>query len=314
MDNQLPLVSIIIPLYNREELISETINSIIHQTYKNWECIIVDDHSTDETLKVIENFVKIDKRFKILIRPKDRQKGANACRNYGFEKSNGTYINWFDSDDLMHPEKLERQVISLNKNPDEQFTVCQTLVFEHTLNNIIGLRKESIYSKDFFNDFICNKIKWLTQAPLIRKAFLLEHSIQFDESLFRSQERDFFIKVLNKTKSYHFDETPLVYFRKHSDSISFGNETIEKIKSSFKVNIRILKVYQSKISKKSIEYLKKKLKSEIVKILIKKDYLSGIDLLNNYKNIVQPNFLEFVKLKIGYFSIKYFGKGERFFK
>ena len=77
------LVSIIIPTYNREHLIGETLNSIIAQTHTNWECIVVDDGSTDNTEEVLKNYKEKDKRFIFLKRPDNLPKGANTCRNIG---------------------------------------------------------------------------------------------------------------------------------------------------------------------------------------------------------------------------------------
>ena len=84
-----PLVSIIIPNYNRADLIVETLNSIIAQTYTNWECIVVDDGSTDDSIKVIDEYSKLDPRIYLYIRPNHKRKGANSCRNYGLEMSRG---------------------------------------------------------------------------------------------------------------------------------------------------------------------------------------------------------------------------------
>ena len=80
-------VSIIIPVYNRESLILETLNSIQQQIYKDWECIIIDDHSTDNTLSLVKEFCNEDARFSYYLRPEKKPKGANSCRNYGFLKS-----------------------------------------------------------------------------------------------------------------------------------------------------------------------------------------------------------------------------------
>jgi glycosyltransferase involved in cell wall biosynthesis len=83
------MVSIIIPLYNRENLILETLESIKVQTYSNFECIIVDDGSTDNGIKLVKNFLNDDNRFKLFERPSNVKKGGNSCRNIGFLKSSG---------------------------------------------------------------------------------------------------------------------------------------------------------------------------------------------------------------------------------
>jgi len=105
-----PLVSIIIPTYNRAHLIGETLDSVLAQTYTHWECIVVDDGSSDSTSEILETYCKQDSRFQYHHRPIDKPKGANACRNYGFELSKGEYINWLDSDDLVSHNKIEEQL------------------------------------------------------------------------------------------------------------------------------------------------------------------------------------------------------------
>jgi len=102
-----PLVSIIIPTYNRAHLIGETLDSVVAQTYENWECIIVDDGSSDNTDEVIEEYTKKDTRFKYYHRPEEHLPGGNGARNYGFKMSQGEYIIWFDSDDLMTRDHIE---------------------------------------------------------------------------------------------------------------------------------------------------------------------------------------------------------------
>src|SRR6187431_937929 len=101
MEMSFQVISIIIPTYNRANLIGETLDSILAQTYQNWECIIVDDGSDDNTEEVVNSYVKKDSRFQYHQRPHDRPRGGNAARNYGFELSKGEFVNWFDDDDVM---------------------------------------------------------------------------------------------------------------------------------------------------------------------------------------------------------------------
>ena len=97
-----PLVSIIIPTFNRAHLIGETLDSVLAQTYQNWECLVVDDGSNDSTPRILEKYSQLDERFRYLERPDYLPKGGNAARNYGFEHSKGDYVQWFDDDDIMH--------------------------------------------------------------------------------------------------------------------------------------------------------------------------------------------------------------------
>jgi glycosyltransferase involved in cell wall biosynthesis len=92
MDNKYhPLVSIVIPNYNRESLIEETLNSVLQQTINNWECIIVDDGSTDNSINLIKHFTEKDNRFKLILRDR-KPKGASTCRNIGIAHSRSQYI------------------------------------------------------------------------------------------------------------------------------------------------------------------------------------------------------------------------------
>src|SRR5690554_6998972 len=127
MTDQNPLVSIIIPTYNRAHLIGETLDSVLAQTYQNWECIVVDDGSTDNTDEVMAEYMAKDSRFQYHHRPEDRLPGGNAARNYGFEVSKGEYIQWFDSDDIMLQNFILDKVKVLNsfKGYDVVFSAYQ---------------------------------------------------------------------------------------------------------------------------------------------------------------------------------------------
>ena len=104
----IPLVSVITPLFNSEKYIAKTIKSIASQTYENWELIVVDDASKDSSATIVEQFAEEDSR--ILLKKLDSNKGAAYCRNLATELSKGVFISFLDADDLWHPEKLERQI------------------------------------------------------------------------------------------------------------------------------------------------------------------------------------------------------------
>ena len=115
------LVSVITPSYNSEEFIGSTINSVINQSYSNWELIIVDDCSSDETVSLIKEFVKKDNRVKLFVN--DINSGAGHSRNVGLEMSKGRFIAFLDSDDLWLKDKLKEQVdFMLKKNIPISFT------------------------------------------------------------------------------------------------------------------------------------------------------------------------------------------------
>jgi glycosyltransferase involved in cell wall biosynthesis len=212
-------VSIIIPTYNREHLISETLDSITAQTYTNWECIVVDDGSTDDTEGVILNYIKIDSRFQYHQRPIDRIKGANACRNYGHELSRGEYIKWFDSDDIMHPDFLEKQIVVLEENDELDFCASFSKKFTNSLDDIT----ESFYPEitsdtNSIYNFITGKLYFLTPSALWRRE-ALEGKELFDETLYNAHETDFNFRRLIEGCKFRYLVGFLFYVRRGHQSI-----------------------------------------------------------------------------------------------
>ncbi|MDR0307887.1 MAG: glycosyltransferase [Chitinispirillales bacterium] len=116
-----PLISIITPCYNSEKYIAEAIESVLAQTYKNWEMIIIDDYSSDNSLDIVNTYAQKDGRIKVV--RQERNSGAAAARNRGIDISKGEYLAFLDSDDLWLSEKLEKQLRFMQKyNCDFSFT------------------------------------------------------------------------------------------------------------------------------------------------------------------------------------------------
>ncbi|WP_414550953.1 glycosyltransferase family 2 protein [Anabaena sp. CCY 0017] len=113
----MPTISIITPLYNKAAYISETINSVLSQTYLDWEMLIIDNGSTDNSAAIAKEFQLKDKRIQLLASPR---KGPGAARNYGIRFSQGTWIQFLDADDLLEPDHLEKQLEVANKNPEAE--------------------------------------------------------------------------------------------------------------------------------------------------------------------------------------------------
>lgn len=124
----MPEVSIVVPTHNREMLLPETLNSVLAQTFQDWECVIVDDHSTDNSAAVANSFAEIDSRFRVVHLP-DGKRYLNAGRNYGLECAKGKFINYLDSDDLFLPQKLERQLQEFQRQPSWDVVACRYAIF-----------------------------------------------------------------------------------------------------------------------------------------------------------------------------------------
>ena len=109
-----PLVSIVTPMYNNANVIIETITSVINQTYSNWELLLIDDASSDETIAILKPFKESDSRIKLF--QHNQNKGAAEARNLGTKMATGNYIAFLDADDLWKENKLELQVSQLINN------------------------------------------------------------------------------------------------------------------------------------------------------------------------------------------------------
>jgi glycosyltransferase involved in cell wall biosynthesis len=181
-----PIISIIIPSYNRAELLAATIESIQAQSFQDWELLIVDDGSTDHAFDMALKYQRGDLRINVHRRPDTVLKGANGCRNYGFTLSKGKYIKWVDSDDLLPKEALALQLQPLEI--DKALEVCfgQGVFFNNETGNLEERWSRKIESRDILWDYIRNQIRWPVGGPLWRKSFFTIPP--FESTLKNSQE------------------------------------------------------------------------------------------------------------------------------
>lgn len=228
------LVSIIIPTYNRAYLIGETLDSILSQTYAEWECIIVDDGSTDNTDEILSEYVNKNNRFIYFKRPENKPKGANACRNIGLEKAKGDYVVFFDSDDLMTPNHLELKMTKIAQS-EYDYVITRTKFFN----------KENIQIDDYYqfdkyeitpHNYVTQKINWLTYDICLKAG--LAKSIQFNENLQSGQEYNYFCKLVYKSVNAVFIDEVVTLRRHHNNSIRSRLKSEYQIKESlFKANL-----------------------------------------------------------------------------
>jgi glycosyltransferase involved in cell wall biosynthesis len=216
------LVSIIIPVFNRASLLPETLDSIVSQTYVNWECIIVDDGSTDPSLNVAMEYAMYDNRFKVYSRPWYYKKGANSCRNYGFKLSKGEFIQWFDSDDLMMTEMIKNKIVAF-KSFNSDIVVCGAGFFSSSLpNSSLDELKVSLEPKTnnpafeyFAGDF------WFgTPQAMLKRIIVSNLPYIFNERLKRNQETELFVRCLLYDFKFYYLNRADILVRQHNSSIS----------------------------------------------------------------------------------------------
>jgi len=149
----MPKVSVIIPTYNRADLLPRAIQSVINQTYKDWELLIVDDGSTDNTKEVVEKFVKKDPRIKYFYKENG---GQGSARNLGIKNSKGSYVICLDSDDILL-KKMVSELLMLIEQRGVDMVTCQKWVVslkDHTIRNIEPPNSSCIlYHRDLFDRF-----------------------------------------------------------------------------------------------------------------------------------------------------------------
>ncbi|QED37763.1 glycosyltransferase family 2 protein [Antarcticibacterium arcticum] len=242
--SNIPLVSIIIPTFNRAHLILETIESILNQSFNNWECIVVDDSSTDGTEELLWEYFQKDKRLQFHKRPENFKKGANSCRNYGFEQSTGEYLIWFDSDDLMTPDHIAVKVDVIT-NAKKDFVVAQTANFKDGI-----LMKPYKYDQKEYgikaSDFILSKIHWYTYDILLTR--LIAQKLRWNEEMKSWQDYNYFCKMLLETENGSYIEKVVTHRRLHSQSIQSNlTRTIKDFNQELLEN-RLLTFYDIQVS------------------------------------------------------------------
>ncbi|TDP00877.1 glycosyltransferase family 2 protein [Flavobacterium sp. 245] len=232
------LVSIIIPTYNRANILSQTLDSVLSQTYNNWECIIVDDGSTDNTDRLLAEYCKKDVRFKYYKRAQDTPKGGNVCRNLGFELSKGTFIKWLDSDDLLSDNLLTSQINAVSKYLEKKYILATSKwnYFSDSIDEIApkseGINKNYENGFDLISDFGKDNTFLPPHVYLVRRELVIKSGL-WNDSLLINQDGEFFTRVLLNTKKIIHAEEGMAYYRYSfsPDNVSRFS-TVEKCRHS----------------------------------------------------------------------------------
>ncbi|MCM3727692.1 glycosyltransferase family 2 protein [Neobacillus cucumis] len=206
-----PLVSIITPVYKAEKFIAETIQSAQEQTYKNWEMILVNDQSPDNSVKIINEFAVSDKRIRLLNLPTNS--GAAIARNTAIKAANGKYIAFLDSDDLWHPEKLTKQIKFMEeRNLPFAFTGYEIMKEDGTRTGKIVHVPESIDYNGLLRNTIIGCLTVVLNKEMIGRIEMVNIRTRQDFVLWLDILKRGYI-------AYGLDEA-LAYYRKVEGSIS----------------------------------------------------------------------------------------------
>lgn len=223
------MISIIIPTFNRAHLIGETLSSLEDQSYSNWECLIIDDGSNDNTERIVQVLSKKDSRFKYFKRPLYMKKGPASCRNYGLELAKGSLIQFFDDDDIAHNSMLyEKNKLLLNNDLDA--CICKLQVVNVESNIILG--QNDIYSSNLIKDYFMHDISWYICGPLWKKSFLKEI---FDPEIELMDDWDFNLRNIYNNPKVGYLKIPLINYCKRGKSLVSlsGRNCVEQLNSEF---------------------------------------------------------------------------------
>lgn len=257
------LISVIVPVYNGARFIIETLDSVKKQTYDQWECIIVDDGSTDDTALVVKKCIAFDDRFKYVYQS---NAGLSAARNAGISYAKGRLIQFLDADDVILPQKFEKQV--------PHFDNDDRLIFSYT-NFIAGtsedIFKRSAYSSSVFfytTDYVEELIlRWestLSIPPhcfLFSAAFFKKENIRFDPELPNHEDFDCWLNILKLKPDFHFIDENLCIYRITENSMSkkmreMGEGFLQVLDKHYQLNPQSLK-FRRLLTRKRREVLRR---------------------------------------------------------
>ncbi|MEP6519897.1 glycosyltransferase family 2 protein [Microcoleus vaginatus] len=227
----LPLVSVIIPAYNAEPFIEETLKSVLAQTYPAIEVLVVDDGSQDRTAEIVEKISKKDSRVQLL---KQQNAGVAAARNLGIQKSRGEYIAPIDADDIWYPENIEKQVQSMLEGGEEVGVVYSWTVDLDEKGLLTGGFRSYRIEGDVYGTLICHNFIGNASASLIRRSCLEKVGV-YDKTLKERnaqgcEDWDLYLRI---AEIYQFRAVPefLIGYRRMYNTMSTNYTTMANSQS-----------------------------------------------------------------------------------
>ncbi|RJS48569.1 MAG: hypothetical protein CIT03_07695 [Methanobacterium sp.] len=246
----MPLCSVLLPSYNHEKYLEEAINSVINQTEEDWELIIIDDASQDNSPLILDKFQKDDR---IHIKRHDKNRGIASTLNQALKCSKGDFVAFIASDDVWHPRKLEEQLEILKKD-DEQIVWSEGLILNDK-SEATGEKFTQIYKSSPESGYIFPKLlqgNFIFGSSLILKKSLLD-GLEFDTQLRFLNDHKLYLDLAFKYKFYFIPEA-LAGYRIHGANTTF-NDLSTWYQDSMKLSSYISREYPRKrslISKKSL--------------------------------------------------------------
>jgi glycosyltransferase involved in cell wall biosynthesis len=231
MNHSNPKVTILMPVFNGEKYIKEAMQSILDQTFEDFEFLIINDGSTDQSLRIIKEFN--DQRIRVL--ENENNIGLIATLNKGIENCRGEYIARMDCDDISMPKRLEIQVEYMDKHPDIGIAGSFAKIKSKGLEYIgrYFCESEEIRANLLFNTAFAHP------SVIIRKEVLLKNNLKFDEKFKHAEDYDLWERASDLVKFSNIPEVLLIY-RKHKDNVCNVYSDIQS-DNARKIRLRLLK-------------------------------------------------------------------------
>lgn len=232
-----PIISIIVPIYNREKLLRNCLDSISCQTFKDWECILVNDGSTDNSLEIAQEYAANDERFIVF---SQENQGVSAARNLGLDHAKGKWLAFVDSDDEIAPDYLE---ILHKLGEESNADMVNASYFSCNESGLIEpkIYKDSIYSfdeEDFENHFFC-RISFIIK--LFRHSIIKEHHLRFYTKLQYAEDYLFTLEFYLHAQRFASSSKAIYKYNKRGDN----DDHLHKKKYDFQINLAKYNAYIS---------------------------------------------------------------------
>ncbi len=243
-----PLVSVIMPAYNAQKYIIEAIESVVHQTYQNWELIVVDDCSSDKTKYMIETFINQDERIKPIYLDKNGGKPSIA-KNYALKKAVGKYIAFLDSDDVWYPDKLNLQIELMYQN--KTCGLCYTggeWIDEagKEIKNFMPKYPDGMIFKSMLKRYEINNQSVLVRTDLVKETG------GFNPAIVIGEDYNLFMKILYHNNACSIKK-PLIRYRIHENAITKAKK---RVSDGVLVTLREMGLYRKYPFWSMLSYLK----------------------------------------------------------
>ncbi len=293
------MVSIIVPVYNVEKYLSRCVDSVLNQTYKNLEIILVDDGSKDGSPQICDGYKNKDSRIKVIHK---QNGGLSSARNAGLDVAKGDYVAFVDSDDWIETDFIERlRTLIVETNSDmSACTFCRTkgdvakrLCFDKDVEFIIDKKFDFVFSENSYAGYACNK--------MFKRDIFEKKKLRFDESIFNGEDFPFVLEYLQYAQKIAFTREDLYYY--------YFRET--SIMQSVRLTERFVTILYAR--EKALAFLKERnekcydvCKASYLDILSKINFMAMVD-KNKYRSIYEQTREKLKANKKGLFKLKGIG-------